>query len=88
MTGELAPGASLALPAPTSEQLACEVCSETVHYLRFTTPPGLPDFIRSLGESAWIGWSWSEEHQALSLVATCSRACLGEWWLNQTEPGM
>lgn len=76
------------LPEPSPQSLPCEVCEATIHYLRVTTPPGMPDFIHSLDDYAWIGWSWSEEHQALSLVATCSRACLGEWWLNQTEPGL
>lgn len=75
------------LPEPTEEHIDCEVCAVQVNYLRVTTPPGMPDFIHSVDDYAWIGWSWSEEHQALSLVATCSRACLGEWWLNQTATG-
>lgn len=76
------------LPDATEERAPCEVCEALVLYLRVTTPAGMPDFIHPLDDYAWIGWSWSDEHQALSLVATCSRACLGEWWLEQTQPGL
>lgn len=83
-TEAIAPGL---LPEPTTEEMACEVCGSVIHYLRVTTPPGMPDFIHSLDDYAWIGWSWLEQSQELSLVATCSRACLGEWWLEQTAAG-
>ena len=75
------------LPDPTEHSLPCEVCSTDIFYWRITTPEGMPEFIRPLDDTAWIGWSYSEPDKALSLVATCSRECLGEWWLNQTEPG-
>jgi len=77
-----------ALPEPVAAETPCEHCQAPVKYLRVTTPPGMPDFIHPLDDFAWFGWSWSGDDQALSLVATCSRGCLGEWWASCTEPGL
>ena len=75
------------LPAPEPGTLPCEVCGVLVHYERVTTPAGLPDFLHVKDDYAWLGWSWSDADGALALVATCSRACLGEWWSLLTEAG-
>lgn len=69
-----------ALPEPTEHALACEACGAAVGFLRVVTPEGLPDFLHLLDDYAWLGWSWSESDHMLTLVGTCSRACLGEWW--------
>lgn len=70
------------LPEPEKHSVACQSCGGDVSFLRITTPEGMPDFIHPLDDYAWIGWSWSESDRKLSLVATCSRACLAEWWAN------
>ena len=75
------------LPEPSHCLLTCESCDAVVRYLRVTTPEGLPDFIHPLDDYAWVGWNWSETDRTLSLAATCSRACLVEWWANCTKPG-
>jgi len=88
VTGE--PEAPLPLgkmPEPSREKLSCEACGVPIAYLRMTTPDGMPDFIHTLDDYAWIGWSWSAETETLSLVGTCSRACLVEWWRDRVVQG-
>jgi hypothetical protein len=76
------------LGAPVSLEQPCECCQVPVRFVRIKTPDAMPDFYKTASPDAWFGWQWSGPDGALALVTACSRACLTEWFIDQTIPGV
>lgn len=76
------------LGEPEALSQPCECCQAAVHFYRIQTPAGMPDYYKTDSPDAWFGWQWSGPDGALALVAACGRACLTEWFIDQTLPGI
>ena len=78
---------------PETLEQPCECCEAPVRFYRIKTPEGMPDYYKTASPDAWFGWRWSGpfvpgQDGSLELVAACGRACLTEWFIDQTLPGI